>query len=139
MRVRKVNRYYCDHCRKAGQSARWMKHHEESCTSNPKRVCRMCGHAVNAAEVLASIPESIRFNKDDLSEIDELGMSESCEKEFIKLVREKCDNCPVCMWSVIKATGLPGGVWKFNLKEEIAEWWNEKNDWEKEERSQMYG
>lgn len=42
MKVKKVNRYYCDFCRKGLCSKYWMERHESSCTANPKRECRMC-------------------------------------------------------------------------------------------------
>jgi len=42
MRVKKVNRYYCDHCKKAGCQKAAMVRHEESCTRNPNRECRFC-------------------------------------------------------------------------------------------------
>lgn len=42
MKVKRVNRYYCDFCRKGLCSKYWMERHESSCTANPKRQCRMC-------------------------------------------------------------------------------------------------
>lgn len=43
MRQKKAWRYYCDHCNKAGGHAGHMRTHEQHCTSNPFRACRMCG------------------------------------------------------------------------------------------------
>lgn len=45
MRTVLRNRYYCDHCKKAGGSAGHMRTHEQHCTSNPERKCRMCALA----------------------------------------------------------------------------------------------
>lgn len=35
-------RYYCDFCKRAGQSGKTIAAHEKACTRNPERECRMC-------------------------------------------------------------------------------------------------
>ena len=42
MKRKKVWRYYCDFCKKSGCSGGHMKEHEQHCTMNPDRTCRMC-------------------------------------------------------------------------------------------------
>ncbi len=41
MRERTVKRFYCDHCKRAGLSRFHMAKHENGCTKNPARACRM--------------------------------------------------------------------------------------------------
>lgn len=47
MRVKKVNRYYCEFCKKSGQSASHISKHEKRCTLNPNRHCGMCAMLEN--------------------------------------------------------------------------------------------
>ncbi len=41
MITKTVRRYYCEHCKKGGQTKAMAKH-ELSCLKNPQRVCSMC-------------------------------------------------------------------------------------------------
>lgn len=43
MKTKKVNRYYCDHCRKGLCHKPSMVNHEAICFRNPVRCCIMCG------------------------------------------------------------------------------------------------
>jgi hypothetical protein len=55
MRMRRVNRYYCDHCKKAGMRKDVIAKHELHCCRNADRECRMCKLAERdqpSAEVL---------------------------------------------------------------------------------------
>jgi hypothetical protein len=42
MRTKRVLRYYCDFCRKAGMAKYWIAKHEKGCTANPGRFCGLC-------------------------------------------------------------------------------------------------
>jgi hypothetical protein len=62
MKAVKRWRYYCDHCKKAGASPYHMRNHEESCTLNPARVCKLCarlngGNGTPLPEMLALLPD----------------------------------------------------------------------------------
>lgn len=42
MKVKRVNRYYCDHCKKSGCGKSALMKHERGCMRNPGRVCGFC-------------------------------------------------------------------------------------------------
>ncbi len=82
-------RYYCDFCKKAGNSGGHMRKHEEACTGNPQRVCGMC-----------------RESGLDQKPIDDLVTALLCHgdnyDEGLKVLREVADNCPSCILAAIR-------------------------------------
>ncbi len=135
MRVRKVNRYYCDFCKKANCSKPAIESHEKHCTNNPNRVCRMCVklEAVQKpiAELIALIPvqetykETVRdsigvganaeyFQYDIFS-----GYEAAVEDAFPKL-RAATDNCPVCIFAALRQSGCTIWPSRFDFKKEMA-------------------
>lgn len=57
MRVKKVNRYYCDFCKKSNCSKHAMELHEKHCTMNPDRQCRLCNDVTAPAELMELLPD----------------------------------------------------------------------------------
>jgi len=113
-------RYYCDFCKKAGQSGGHMQNHESACTLNPERVCKMCkkmGHVGQPAmtDLLAVLPQPPK----------EMGWDE--EEAFKVLVeaamselRVLTNNCPVCIMAALRQKKIPVPmVDSFNFKKEI--------------------
>lgn len=122
MRTKRVNRYYCDFCKKGGQSKHCMKDHEERCTLNPGRTCRMCQRLVKdqtpMAEMLAVLPEwNDPQSPDDVPEIN------------LPLLREKAGDCPVCIFAAIRQKKIPVSfVDGFDFNKEVASRWEEINE-----------
>lgn len=85
MKTKRMNRYYCDFCKKAGCSASCMSRHEKACCGNPKRQCGMC----------KSISEDEKIQKP----IDEL--IGALRSGGVNLLRETANGCPVCMLAAI--------------------------------------
>lgn len=113
-------RHYCDFCKKSGGSAKWMRHHEEACTANPDRICRVC----------PLLPE------DDHAPLPELVAT--FVADGFKAMKAKAGNCPACMLAVIRKTqGAPSGwPWdddranglaEFNFKAEMKAIFDELN------------
>lgn len=112
MRVKKVNRYYCDFCKKSGGSKYWMEIHEKHCTMNPNRTCRMCEYADGAfcdtQELLNMLPTGppVKLTHpiypDDYSE----NFIEEMAKALPKL-RELSGNCPACILAALRQRGIP--------------------------------
>lgn len=135
MRTKKVNRYWCDHCNKAGLSAGSMAKHEAHCTLNPARNCRVCtlvngGYQVGAermAELVAILPDPAAFLDQTIYHCrckdcrsfsdDSWDPSAECTNEHRKLtvalesamakLREETDNCPACIMAALRQRKIP--------------------------------
>lgn len=142
MKVKKVFRYYCEYCKKAGCSKFHLQRHEDHCTKNPHRKCRMCEQLGNApepiSELLSLIPEIDQFariiNHDfELSGNDAYDetvyeIPESIQLEIIEKLREKTGGCPACMLATIRQKNIPlYAIDKFNYKKEVESFWHSVN------------
>jgi len=142
MKVRRVNRYYCDFCKKSGCAAGHMKKHEKHCTLNPDRVCRMC-QALEQPQpdlqpAIELLPNSRDF-KTDYS--DHYGTWTRYDKLPAALaaampgVRDLTSGCPVCLFSAIRRRGLMANgqlvqIVKeagFDFKKELESTWGDIN------------
>lgn len=116
MRQKKVWRYYCDHCKKAGQRKDLILKHEIGCTRNPDRVCGMCKHRGAEQKPLALLTEAL-------------------EAGGIDGLREEAACCPACMLAACMKVNGPGPYcpdegprfW-FDFKAALADHWREMNE-----------
>jgi hypothetical protein len=147
-------RYYCDFCKKAGNSGGHMKKHEASCTLNPQRTCGMC--AVIEADqadmtlMLALLPDPKPFESVVHHDADVWGgaYDENCfdSEGFnaamapaLKALRELTTDCPACILAALRQKGIPvPAVEGFDFKDELKEFWTCVNDAEAE-REGYYG
>lgn len=93
MRKKRVWRYYCDYCRKAGCSAGHMRKHEKGCTANPDRVCGMCKMVEGTQKPLAELVAVFDGWKPDTTSSD----YDPEAQRRIKLLEDLTDGCPACM------------------------------------------
>ncbi len=125
MKVKKVNRYYCDFCKKKGLHAGFMRKHEKGCTANPERVCGFCHFAGYDQR---PIKEMISILNQDIPVEDRM------EK-----LREYANDCPACILSAIRQSGLQkfdpdetgcnqAPDFEFDFKKEAAKFWEEHQD-----------
>lgn len=120
MKIKRVNRYYCDFCRKAGQAKYWIAKHERGCTANPNRVCCLCEHAEKQQKPIAELVACVSAEK------AELGIPD---------VRALSDNCPACILAAIRQSGIlltegPDGYpisVPFDFKAEMEQFWVAQN------------
>lgn len=122
MRKKRVWRYYCDFCGKAGCSGGHMKRHEASCTKNPDRVCGMCNSAGFNQKPIANLTKAL----------DDGG------KEGVERLREVAEGCPACMLAAINQSGLQyyeededgfvAGHVDFDFAEEKKSFWDAVNE-----------
>jgi len=125
MLTKKVNRYWCEFCKKAGCSAGHMKRHEERCTRNPNRVCGMCKMLKNDEQpelttLIALFPMAPEpFYGDVYIRAVETAMP---------LVREQARGCPACILAARKLAGVPIGIGVFDFKAECASLWKDINN-----------
>lgn len=146
MRIKKVNRYYCDFCRKAGCSAGHMKKHEAHCTNNPNRQCGMCAatgeEPIPVAELIAMIPsdESCRIEDggDSYWGMDQ-GKWEALWLPALQKMREATGDCPACIFAAIRQSKRIAPM-PFDFTVEVREFWERANAarWERERHS-LYG
>lgn len=129
-------RYECEYCHKRNCSGGAMSLHEKHCTMNPNRECRMCAAAEREYGEGSQQPIS------DL--IAALGDG---QQDGMKALRELACDCPACILSAIRQSGLRGaelarqregvygssgdidGTWMaFDFKKESAAFWSDYND-----------
>ncbi len=104
MRTVKKNVYYCDHCKKRSLSSKAMNRHEQSCTANPDRYCRMCdllngGYALELRQVIDDLKK--RFEvigwHDGIFDIKWNG-----DQIAILEIKKIADDCPACCLSIMR-------------------------------------
>ena len=111
MKTKKVNRYYCDFCKKAGGSAGHMRRHEKHCTLNPRRTCGVC-------KLIEADPPPLSDLVAVLPDVEKYTIGISPEHTFhsgltgdanfaLKKLREAAENCPACILAAIRQAGIP--------------------------------
>jgi hypothetical protein len=133
-----VWQYQCEYCGKKKYSAGHMAKHEKHCTMNPNRKCGMChligdgGPQLTGPEMVALLPDKKQFEKKMFRSKDEVngffGDSEWTEYpglreaviEKLRDLRDKTDNCPACILSALRQSGinryLIPGVFEYELE-----------------------
>lgn len=87
MKIRKVYRYYCDHCKKSGGQRAAMVKHERGCVRNPDRQCGFCAVAQQKGGDV-----NRRLLKTLVVVLQECGLE--------RLKKEAC-HCPACVFAAI--------------------------------------
>lgn len=138
MRTKKVNRYWCDFCNRAGLSAGHMRSHEKHCTMNPNRECRVCKMVADDRDadfvmpplsaLVAILPDPLPFKRVyegitghgyfDESLVGDVGT-------VLSTLRAAAGGCPACILAAIRQRGIPVPmVEKFSFTDEMKEIWN---------------
>lgn len=126
MKVKRINRYYCDFCKKSGCSKSHLQHHEERCTLNPNRtcgVCKMLKEIQPPLETLVAVLPSpqgqeLHDEKYDYDYFPE-SFTTSCN-EALKGLRDAANDCPACILAAIRLSGIPVPVVSdFDLTKEM--------------------
>jgi hypothetical protein len=132
MKIKKVNRYYCDFCKKANCSGGAIKRHEERCTMNPNRKCGMCSlvqaNQKPMSELLALLPDPKQFeisNDWGKSFTDGLATASNLALDTLK---EKTGGCPACILAALRQKGIPVWMTNFNFKAECEAVWTDVNE-----------
>ena len=134
MKTKTVKQYQCDFCGKKNYSSGHMKRHEISCTSNPNRVCKMCGivETVNNLEELKKIMpkpqypmiqgffEGVEYDVYGLVNVEEM-------KAALEKLKEASGQCPACILAVLKQLKINCYAIGYDYKKERNELWKEIN------------
>ena len=131
MKIVKKNVYYCEFCKKKGLSAGHMNAHENSCTGNLKRECRMCIDEQPDYPVLIGKYKSQMKMRTEVTEEQYVGkyITHTIEqKPSLDDIAEDCGGCPACVLTVLRACDLCGHEWEmgFDFKAWNQEWWTER-------------
>jgi hypothetical protein len=153
MTKKQVWLYACDFCKKKkGRSSGHMKRHEQSCTLNPNRVCRVCKmkHGEDMQpfkqrpieELKRLLPDPSLFKtEDEFENIIFDGLTEKVN-EALPALREVCGNCPACIMAALRQKGIPVPVaTDFKFSDEMKAIWTAINEaaWQDEQESYHYG
>ena len=126
MTRKKVWRYYCEFCGRAGCAGGHIAAHERSCTANPNRICGFCREARGEQKPIADLIAALTSCGSDL----EAG---------VKALRDAAEACPACMLSAIRQSEMQrqtvtpaAGEWEyvhvpFDFKRECASFWADVN------------
>ena len=144
MKTVKKNVYYCDFCNKKSLNGAYIKRHEEGCTNNPGRHCKLCeGREIR--EFIEQLKQRFEIRETEPDEYSGISRSIEWRSEPITLneILEFTEGCPNCTLSILRQTKLNYKVFGFeyDYKKEMATWWSEKNkeEWEKERREMACG
>lgn len=134
MRTKKVNRYWCDFCNKAGLQAGAMRKHEKHCTLNLERTCRVCAMLVDGMgcdefeakkplpELISMLPDSARYNAESFGDAH-VELTKALV-EILPAFRVAAGNCPACMLAALRLAKIPVPmVDGFNFTEEMKQVW----------------
>ena len=130
-KIRKV--YYCDFCKK--HSLHSIAKHEEHCTVNPNRKCRLCGRTDTLQPLIDKYKSQMDYkiikNTDNI-EAEEIQNRKQPKLEDILSDTESMDGlgpCPICTFAIIRQIGLNKFPFtnKFDFQKELKEWWEGKN------------
>ena len=130
MKVKTKKVYYCDYCKK--YSLRSLVEHENHCTKNPNRDCRLECDTIDLPGLIE------KYRKQLITKTDSLGFVEFLEVPDIKDIKNDTGNCPNCTLTILRCADLISSYkGDFDYKKELKGWWAEAN--ESDERSAMYG
>ena len=132
MKVVKKNVYYCDYCKKRSLSPN-LKIHENHCTANPDRSCRMC-EGGGIREIIDKDKKYFYLRKIiPRHPFADEEIQVAYRKKFtLQDLRSELEyECPNCLLALIRCLGLNryyfGDKFKFDYKEELGEWWAAEN------------
>lgn len=115
MRVKRVLRYYCDHCNRGVCSKSAMTLHEGRCIKNPERTCGFCRTA-------------------EIPQVPIAGLITALESGDVDVLRVVANGCPACMLSAIvqqRETSRDCDGWvssqMFDYKTEVTKFWDKRN------------
>lgn len=126
--------YYCDYCNARKLSAHAMKLHEERCTNNPDRECRLCENSLPLHEKTEALKKSFKLLQNDdphLENFDEYKVEWTAEPITLYDVKDLVDYCPICTLALLRQTGMNRHYFNFNFdyKGETNEWFQSKRNY----------
>lgn len=146
MITKKVNRYYCEFCKKANCSAVSIKKHEERCTMNPNRYCGFC-HLMEVeqpkmVDLLALLPNpdmSCEYIGDGQVYKSFSTVFQNKVQQTMPELRKATNDCPACIMAALRQKGIPVRLADgFNFTKEGQAIWDEFNTSKAEDYRENY-
>lgn len=149
MKIIKKNVYYCEFCNKKSLAAHATSSHEKHCTANPNRHCRICEMSTTIQDEVNEYKSRFTLQKNEQTQdifsdkffnTDEYIVRWVDKPVTIDELRERFDDCPACILSILRQTGMNKHYFhfEFDFKQEMQEAFDEKIRRENEMRSQNY-
>lgn len=128
MITKRVNRYYCEHCKKGGCSSGHMRRHEKSCTKNPARVCNMCNAAVLQQKPIEVLLFAYRYDVENGKALFDGPESEGGTEVVPTKTLEVAEGCPACVLAAIRQHGEDGILCNWKFSDAADEFWKRVNE-----------
>lgn len=137
MKVKRVNRYYCDHCGKGSCASGHMRKHELHCTMNPDRACGVCSimqsKQAPISQLVALFPKREEYPTADPMIGDPDIYSEeyiNALKEAFSKLRKRTNNCPACILAAVRQAKTNSWIAMdmFNFKDEMKAMFDKLNN-----------
>jgi hypothetical protein len=130
MKIKTVKKYTCDHCGKSKYAAGAMRKHEQGCTKNPARVCRMCQFAEHEQQpityLITLLPDASKLNDVDWIIDEELIKQVNAA---LPALREATNHCPACIMAALRQAGIPVPLASdFDYTKEVRWFWKQYDD-----------
>jgi hypothetical protein len=145
MKTKLVKRYWCDFCNRAGLQERAMARHEQHCTMNPARTCRVCaliaestGEEASAplADLMALLPDCVEYEGDGWSNPQPAYVAFCAALDAaIPVLRKAANGCPACFMAALRQKKIPVPMAEgFDFKAEMQQIFSDRNDFREEQR-----
>ena len=140
MITKKVNRYYCEFCKKSGCNISVIRKHELACTLNPNRICRVCkmdhgdwtqreGEQKPLTDLLVLLPDPSSYLVSDRWGEGFSNTLTDIVNSVLPKLREISGDCPACIMAALRQKGIPlPMVTDFNFTKEMKEIWDDINE-----------
>jgi hypothetical protein len=141
MKTKLVKRHWCDHCNRAGLQERAMARHEQHCTMNPARTCRVCAliaegigedESAPLVDLIALLPDNVECTFGD--EPPYLVFHAALDAA-IPALRQAANGCPACFMAALRQKKIPVPmVDGFDFKAEMQQIFSDRNEFRDEQR-----
>ena len=133
MKTKKMTVFYCEFCGR--HRLRSVKAHEETCTLNPQRRCKLCGAPAGSIDPIIEKYWK-KFIVFEIKECDEEALVSTNQAIYLEPftwrdVSFDVGGCPICCLAILRQMGLTfyyhDSVHEdFDYKKLVKEWWDEK-------------
>ena len=131
MKTKKMTVFYCEFCGR--HRLRSVKAHEETCTLNPGRHCKLCDSGPGTIDPIIEKYEKkfIVFESDEEEILVYTRQAIYLEPFTWRDILSDVEGCPICCLAILRQMGLTfyyhDDVHKdFDYKKLVKEWWDEK-------------
>lgn len=129
MTTKKITRTraWCDHCKKGLWSVKKMEVHEQHCTMNPNRACRVCSKLLGQEST--PLQELIEICKAAVPIPEYIGATDTVPESLHINLFGAAQQCPACEMAALRQSGIPcPAVTGFNFTDRMKRIWADVNE-----------